>query len=237
MSNKDEALPVEKQGTGGFLSSAVNLLKSIIGSGILALPAAFASVGAVPGLLLLAVAAFVSAFGLQLLIKATDRVTSKGLVAPRTANFSALAGPTYPKLWVLFEAVVMVKCSLVATSYLTIAGSVMTDIFKTLTPSAWPIMFSQVFWVSAIAGLIAPVVFMHRMDSLKYTSFLGLLGIAYLFVLSVVLFFVHNDSVGESFSNINMFVPFKFSSVSSFSVFVFALTCHQNVNLCLLPDL
>lgn len=67
------------------------------------------------------------------------------------------------------------------------------------------------------------------MDSLKYTSFLGLGGVAYLFVLSLVMFLGYNASLSQSISNIKLFVPFTFSSLSAFATFVFALNCHQNV--------
>lgn len=229
MSDTEASAKEEKQGTAGFGSSTVNLLKSIIGSGILSLPAAFASYGAIPGTLLLATAALLSAFGLQLLVLAADRIASKGLMPTRSGNFASLAGPTYPNLWVVFEAAVLVKCTLVATSYLTVATTVSNGIIIALAPNAWSIFHSHLFWATLLVCIIAPFTYMHRIDSLKYTSLLGLLGIVYLFILSVILFFTFNDSVAESFSNIRPFVKPSFTSLSKFSVFVFALTCHQNV--------
>jgi amino acid permease len=221
----------ERQGTAGFGSSSVNLLKSIMGSGMLALPAAVASVGAVPGLLLLAFAAILSVTGLQLLVLASNRVISLNLGPSRNVNFGVLATPTYPRASFLFEGAVVIKCTLVAASYLTVVRDVLPTIISGLFKSPWPIFTSTYFWVTLTAGLIAPVTFMHRMNSLKYTSFLGLLGIAYLLVLSMILFFGYNSSVGESLANIRPFVPFTFGSLSNFSVFVFAFTCHQNVEI------
>lgn len=218
-----------KEGTAGFLSSSTNLLKAIMGSGMLALPFAFGSVGALPGVLLLVVAAALSGAGLQLLVMASNRVTSMGLGPHRASNFTALAQPTYPKAAFIFEFAVLLKCTLVAASYLTVVSDVMPTFVRAIAPSAWSLLTSRYFWASFTAAIISPVCFMHRMDSLKYTSFLGLIGILYLFILSIILFFSFNGSVGQSLSNINLFVPFKFSSLTSFSVFVFAFNCHQNI--------
>lgn len=217
------------EGGAGFGACTINLLKSIMGAGMLSLPSAFKAAGALPGLLLLAVAAVLSGSGLLLLVMASHRVTSLGLAPNRTSSFAALAGPTYPKAAILFEGAVFVKCFLVAVSYLKVVGSTIPEVVKGMNASAGALLTSNLFWVSSTVLLITPVCFLHRMESLKYTSFLGLLGILYLFILSIVLFFGYNDSVGESFSNIRPFVPFSIDTLSCFSIFVFALTCHQNV--------
>lgn len=234
MSNKEKLVEEQKiasvdGGSAGFGSCTVNLLKSIMGSGMLALPWALNAAGALPGLLLLLVAAFLSGSGLLLLVMASHRVISLGLVPERASNFAALAGPTYPRAAVLFEGAVFLKCFLVATSYLKIIGLTIPEVVVGLTGSRQSILASNLFWVSLTVGLIAPVCFLRRMGSLKYTSFLGLLGILYLFILSVILFFGYNDSVGESVRNIRPFVPFSMNTLSCFATFVFALTCHQNV--------
>lgn len=219
----------EKEGTAGFSSSVVNLVKSIVGAGMLSLPFAMANVGVIPGLMLLSVAALLSVAGLQLLILASDRLVSLGLQAPRASNFAALAKPTYPGAAHFFDFAVALKCLIVSASYLTVACDVLPAVVSGIFKTPMGILDSRLFWVTMITSMIAPVTFMHKMDSLKYTSFLGLIGIAYLFTLSIVMFFGYNDTITTSVENIQLFVPFTFKSLGNFSVFVFAFTCHQNV--------
>lgn len=221
--------PGEKVGSAGFAGSAANLLKSIMGAGMLALPADFAAMGALPALLLLLVAAVLALTGLQLLVLASNRLVHGGHLPARHSNFSELARPTYPRLSFLFEGAVFLKCLLVCASYMTVVGDTLVPLIKELFPKAAVFWLSRWLWVTVCTLLIAPVTFLHRMDSLKYTSFLGMGGIVYLFVLSVVMFLGYNDSFAQSVANIKPFVPFSFSSLSAFATFVFALNCHQNV--------
>lgn len=219
----------EKIGSAGFAGSVANLLKSIMGAGMLALPAAFAAVGILPALALLLVAAILALAGLQLLVLASNRLVQGGHFPARQSNFSELARPTYPRLSFLFEGAVFLKCLLVCASYMTVVGDTLVPLSRVFFPNASSFWHSYWFWVTGCTLLIAPVTFLHRMDSLKYTSFLGLGGIAYLFALSVIMFVGYNESFARSLANLKPFVPFSFSSLSAFATFVFALNCHQNV--------
>lgn len=73
-----------------------------------------------------------------------------------------------------------------------------------------------------------PLSFLRRLDSLKYTSIIALVSIAYLVVL-VVYHFAAGDTLAER-GNVNVIkwqgaIP----TLASFPVIVFAYTCHQNV--------
>lgn len=206
-------------GMAGFFSSFINLVKTIMGAGMLSLPFGMSLVGLVPGLGLLFLATVMSTFGVYLIVESSQ-------VAGRGATFSSLALMTYPGLAIFFEAVVAIKCLGVGISYLTIASNLIPDIFKSFSTSVWPPLLSPLYWVFVVAGVIAPVTLMPKMDSLKYTSFLGLLSIAYMAILSVVLFFTLGSA---SVSRISFFAPLKVSSFNALSIFIFALTCHQNI--------
>lgn len=229
--SKDTTPLVSEPGTASFLGSAMNLLKSIMGAGLLALPAVFAAVGVFPALLLLLCACLLAMAGLQLLVKASNRLVHQGQIPERKSNFTALAQPTYPRLAFLFEGAVFLKCSLVCASYMTVAADVLVNLSETILPQLTGFFHSRVFWSSLATLLIAPITFLHKMDSLKYTSFVGLAGIAYLFILSIVMFFTYHDNgISASLENIKFFTPFTFESLRSFSTLVFALSCHQNVS-------
>ena len=75
-----------------------------------------------------------------------------------------------------------------------------------------------------------PLSFLRKLDSLKYTSVIALVSIAYLVVL-VVYHFGSGDTLSER-GEIHWFkwqgaIP----TLASFPVIVFAYTCHQNVRL------
>ena len=211
-------LIIEVEKGAGFWSSYLNLVKSIMGAGMLSLPFALSIVGLLPGLTMLAIATAMSTFGIYLLV-----ISLQG--AGRSASFGSLAMMTYPRIALFFEAVVVVKCLGVLVSYLGIASNFIPAIIASLFPGAPSLLLSQRTWCLLVAALISPITFMPRIDSLKYTSFLGLLSIAYITTLAVVMYFLD----GLNMNRIYLFAPFKLASFRAFSIFVFALTCHQNI--------
>jgi amino acid permease len=76
---------------------------------------------------------------------------------------------------------------------------------------------------------VIPLSFLRRLDSLKYTSVVALVSIAYLVVL-VVYHFAAGDTYADR-GNVDV-VRAKgvIEVLSSFPVIVFAYTCHQNVS-------
>lgn len=76
--------------------------------------------------------------------------------------------------------------------------------------------------------VVIPLSFLRRLDSLKYTSVIALVSIAYLIVL-VVYHYASGDTMSERgpvhWVKWQGFIP----TLASFPVVVFAYTCHQNV--------
>lgn len=220
------AAPVEPKNLAGFFSCSVNLIKSIIGAGMLSLPFAFSLVGIIPGTILMCLAAVMSAFGLYVLTKASYEVSN------RDGSFATLAAATYPRLAPLFDLAVALKCLCVLIGYLKIIGDLLPatiQAFSSNTEVSW--YESRLLWVTAISLFISPVVFMRRMDSLKYTSFLGMISVAYLLVLSAVLWGTTMVSTGNIFGYGSLFTPISLISLRSYPIMVFAFCCHQNVRL------
>lgn len=77
--------------------------------------------------------------------------------------------------------------------------------------------------------IVIPLSFLRRLDSLKYTSVIALVSIAYLVVLVV-----YHYSEGDTLPDRGPVHWFRWQGVvptlASFPVIVFAYTCHQNVN-------
>lgn len=73
-----------------------------------------------------------------------------------------------------------------------------------------------------------PLSFLRKLDSLKYTSVIALISIAYLVVL-VVYHFASGDTLPQR-GEINIIRwQGAIATLGSFPVIVFAYTCHQNV--------
>ena len=76
--------------------------------------------------------------------------------------------------------------------------------------------------------VIIPFSFLRRLDSLKYTSVIALISIAYLVVLVLAHFF-KGDTMAERGVLRAVQPESTVAFLSSFPVIVFAFTCHQNV--------
>lgn len=189
---------------------------------MLVLPFAFQTVSLIPAVLLLAFAGIVSGLGLYLLACASLRVSGG-----RNADFASLAKATYPRLTPLFDLAILLKCLGVSIGYLVVIGQICPMLMATVFTQVPDLLKSQAFWVTIGAGLICPVVYMPRMDSLKYTSFLGMLSIVYMVGLSVILYISPPFPVTASIDWWNP--PSALTLVKNFGVFVFAFTCHQNM--------
>lgn len=212
-----------KVGTVSPFSSSINLTKTIMGTGMLCLPAAFQTMGLVWAFLMLALAAFMSAMGLYLLTCSVERVGG------REVDFSALSKATYPRLAPVFDLAILLKCLGVSIGYLVVVGTLMPQLVAGIWAGAPSLLVSPSFWMTVTCLGIAPVIFMPKMDSLKYTSFLGMLSVLYMIILAAALFFAAGQTNANHFEHLRLFQPISKSFIKSFAVFVFSFTCHQNM--------
>ena len=217
---------VDKSTLAGFGASYVNLVKTIIGAGILVLPYALMKTGLFLGLSMIFMAGALCILGLHLLNVAAMKLGRK-------ASFSGLCSITYPKAAFAFEMAIAVKCIGAGISYISIVGTTSSILAKQLSIQYLTsgslisnLVASKAFWTIFFAALITPICLMRKMDSLKYTSFGGLAAVLYLVFLTVWNFFRTPDS---SLFKIPAFAEFSFAMCSAYSVFVFAFTCHQNI--------
>lgn len=74
-----------------------------------------------------------------------------------------------------------------------------------------------------------PLSFLRKLDSLKYTSIIALISIAYLVVL-VVYHFASGDTLDQRGAVHWLEWQGVVPTLASFPVIVFAYTCHQNVS-------
>lgn len=212
-----------QQQTGTILSSSINIINTILGAGMLAMPSAIAAVGLGLGIVLIGFCAAASAFGLFLL----SRIAAQ---AGRKSSFFTCASITYPRAAVYFDLAIAVKCFGVSISYLVIIGRVVPEIIKGIWPSLVGSVWSnRETWITISMIILVPFCFLRKLDSLKYTSAFSLCAVIYLlFVILGFYFMPLEEMVFPKFSEL---VWFKFSSqiLKNLPIFVFAFTCHQNI--------
>ncbi|KAF1822028.1 uncharacterized protein K489DRAFT_297983, partial [Dissoconium aciculare CBS 342.82] len=213
-------------GSASWGSSVINLVNTIVGAGVLAMPHALSNMGVTLGVAVILWSGLMSGFGLYLqtqCAKYLDRGSS---------SFFALSQLTYPNAAVIFDAAIAIKCFGVGVSYLIIIGDLMPGVVRGFSSNVEHgnalFLLDRHFWVTAFMLLIIPLSFLRKLDSLKYTSVVALVSIAYLVVLVV-----YHYSTGDTIPARGEIHLIKWqgaiATLSSFPVIVFAYTCHQNM--------
>ncbi|RLV96011.1 Vacuolar amino acid transporter 6 [Spathaspora sp. JA1] len=203
------------------LSSSISLVKTIIGAGLLSMPLAYSTDGLIFGTFIVLLAAFTSGYGLFL-----QCYVSK-YVPVGHATFFNVCSITYPQLSVVFDIAIAIQCFGCAVSYLVLIGDLMPTIITSL-PDYIPQENYRLFWLLVSTLITVPLSFLKNLDSLKYTSVLGLVAIFYMVGLVVAHYFV-GDIPSDLRGEINL-GPIGLTGVcSTFSIIVFAFTGHQNM--------
>ncbi|KAJ9359909.1 hypothetical protein DTO280E4_4587 [Paecilomyces variotii] len=212
------------QGSASWISSVINLLNTIVGAGVLAMPLAMSHFGIVPGICVIIWSGMASGLGLYLQARCAQYL-DRG-----SASFFALSQITYPNASVIFDAAIAIKCFGVGVSYLIIIGDLMPGVVEGFLGSApeHDFLAHRQFWITAFMLVVIPLAFLRRLDSLKYTSIIALVSIGYLVIL-VLYHFIKADTIADR----GPIRVFKWGgplpALSSFPVIVFAYTCHQNM--------
>ncbi|KZF23040.1 amino acid transporter [Xylona heveae TC161] len=211
-------------GQASWISSVINLVNTIVGAGVLAMPLALSHMGILLGVIVIFWAGLTSGFGLYLQTRCA-RYLDRG-----SASFFALSQITYPNAAVIFDAAIAIKCFGVGVSYLIIIGDLMPDVVRGFNPNAGDIGFlvDRHFWVTAFMLIVIPLSFFRRLDSLKYTSVIALISIGYLVIL-VLYHFIKGDTMEDRGPIRGIHWGGAVPTLSSFPVVVFAYTCHQNM--------
>mmetsp|Transcript_10700 Transcript_10700/g.35430 ORF Transcript_10700/g.35430 Transcript_10700/m.35430 type:complete len:445 (-) Transcript_10700:32-1366(-) len=209
-----EALGAQQR-VASVASSVVNLSKTIVGSGVLGFPFAFAQLGVGLGSSLLLVCAVLSAFGLHLL------AASAALTAGGEKSFRSVSVEAAPWSAELVDVAVSLKCFGVATSYLIVIGDTTSEAFS---GDRWP-------WLVGSVVLVAPLCLSDTLDALKFTSAASMVLVLFLTAMMLVGF--HGTAAQEDDDvllggNVNVNVN-NVAAAKSACVFIFGFTCQQNI--------
>lgn len=142
-------------------SSVLNLTATCMGTGILALPAAFSSAGLAAGQLVCISSAALGIASLYLL----DAAASAGRLSQPT--FYALCERAQPRSGLLVDASVVINCFGTAAGYLIVAG----DSFTEGLPF---VALSRRAWICGSVIAIAPLCYLRRIDALRATSLVSI---------------------------------------------------------------
>lgn len=213
-----------------WTSSYINLLNTIVGSGMLGLPWAFAQTGWILGSLLLLCSAVSSSFSLHILSICATKT-------PQPSSFYSVTEATLPKLTFLVDLAVFFQCFGVCISYLIVISGLMPQVLSGFGVHNGFIT-ERVTWVIIGFCIVAPLACLKNLDALKYTSGFAMLFVVCLTVLITCYatgalgldpcedFDILDDGVceGEK-SNVN----FSLETFHSLSIFIFAFSCQPNI--------
>lgn len=240
-----------------IVSCVANLMNTIIGSGMLGLPGAFAGSGTVQGTFLLLLAAIFSFNGLRLMSASAIQV---GITPNRPSSFYRVTNAAIPRFTFLIDLAVSIKCFGVATGYFITISDALVDVarfaFRGLATdhgSAYEVLTARQFWVLAGFVGVLPFSFFKTLDALKVTSVFSVIfafGLAVGIVLYAEgvldpctggggarsLFDVEGLPQDERFLQQEAVCGGTVQSASNFSstlqvvgIFIFSFTCQQNI--------
>mmetsp|Transcript_5221 Transcript_5221/g.8426 ORF Transcript_5221/g.8426 Transcript_5221/m.8426 type:complete len:521 (+) Transcript_5221:34-1596(+) len=197
------------------------------GSGMLGVPHAFSVAGYVLGTILLLLFCAASMFGSHLLACTAKKV------ARAPSSFNSVSKKVVPKWAWVVDAVVMIKCAGVATSYLIIAGD--------LLPEALSSMGAPVArWLCVLLGWFigATLACFEHLTALRYSASLVVVIVFWTAIMILVFFFAPGDQFQPcpgydrspcNSAKIEAFGTNAIALLKGLPVFIFSFTCQQNV--------
>lgn len=173
--NDDDILPFivensvkKSNGSGGISGAVFNLVTSIIGAGIMALPATMKVLGVIPGLILIFLMGVLSEVSVELLVRFSvlAKAESYGDVVQ-----NALGAPAR----IFSEICIIINNAGVLVVYLIIMGDVMSGSFH--HEGVFDQWLGHGFWdhrklliLFIVVVFLAPLCFLEKIDSLSLTS-------------------------------------------------------------------
>jgi len=243
VNEKSPLLPTKGEEDGGFdefngasFSGAVfNLSTTIVGAGIMALPATMKVLGLIPGIAMIIVMAVLTESSIELLLRFSR--TSK------STSYGGLMGDTFGKYGrMLLQICVLVNNVGVLIVYMIIIGDVLSGTTSEGIhhPGVLEGWFGVAWWNGRFSILLlttlavfAPLASLKRIDSLKFTSALSV-GLAVVFLVIMVGIALIKISTGTVV--MPRLFPEVYDLASFFNLFtvvpvlVTAYICHYNVH-------
>ncbi|KAH6836317.1 Transmembrane amino acid transporter family protein [Perilla frutescens var. hirtella] len=221
---------------GASFSGAVfNLSTTIVGAGIMALPATFKELGAIPGVIIIVLAGILTEKSIEMILRFSR--------ATKTSSYSGLAGDAFSGAGrnILQLCIVINNVGMLVV-YMIIIGDVLSEtwsqgVHHTGVVEEW---FGLHWWTTRSSILIlttifvfGPLISFKRVDSLRYTSALSV-GLAIVFVViiaGVAIAKMINGSIAMPQLLPNLVDQASFWKLfTTVPILVTAYICHHNIH-------
>ena len=158
-------------------SSVLSLLNTCMGTGLLALPAAFASVGYGSGCALTLLFAICTLFSLHLLEVSARTLKSQHGARDGARDSSPIAQPSFysvceaalPRAGLFVDMAVVINSFGALVTYLIVAADSVAGFAATLPP---PLLNGRRSWTLLFVCAVGPICFLRRFDALRFISLL-----------------------------------------------------------------
>ncbi|XP_076953938.1 amino acid transporter AVT6A-like [Bidens hawaiensis] len=232
---KTEEAGFEEFNGASFTGAVFNLSTTIVGAGIMALPANMKILGLVPGIALIIFMAFLTDASIDLLIRFSR--------AGRSVSYGGAMGDAFGNVGrILLQVCVMVNNIGVLIVYMIIIGDVLSGTTSDGVHHAGVIQgwFGEHWWngrffvlLVTTLGIFAPLASLKRIDSLRYTSALSVaLAVVFLVITAGITTFkliAGSVMMPKLFPDIVDFTS-VFNLFTVVPVLVTAYICHYNVH-------
>jgi len=218
---------VRGEGSKNF-GSVANLCSATLGAGAVSLPFAFQKCGLVGGILLLSVAGIVTSYSIKLLAEAVS-VCGDGSCSYEQMSHK-LCGA---RIGYLVEFSVVSFCFGVCVAYIVAIGDMLEDGIIKVFDGHLPGFVNREFAMFAFWLLfMLPLSCLKHIDSLKFSSVLGVISISFLVFVTVFksIVSVSGRDDGSAWDNGVVLWPENFTDfIQACPVVMFAFSCQVNV--------
>ncbi|MES1909030.1 MAG: hypothetical protein MHM6MM_001843 [Cercozoa sp. M6MM] len=194
-SDEGDDIAFDDVGVASLPGSVANVVKNVIGSGILSLPFAFRLAGLWPGLLLFLLCWVLSIATYLILAKcaqeAAERSAAKG-VAFSYSYKDVMAAAKGPRWAIAVDYTISILSIISCTSYIVLIGDYGAAMNLVCSPDTLCTNRAVQQLVVAV-GILLPLCLLRDLSPLKYMSVVGLLAVVYTAVFVVV-----TDDTGDS---------------------------------------
>lgn len=198
-----------------------NLLKTIMGAGIVSYPLFFVEFGLVSAIVLSCLSAALAFSSLVILCECADYSNT----ADKT--FSGALSSIFPSIAGIFNGIVFAKCFGVSVSYIVLLKPLLKDLLNK-TGVSFLKDVSEYSIVAVYALVMFPICALKDLKSLRYTSLIGVIGV-YICIIGSMYNYIVIREAGESMPETSLVRPPAYSWIGFAGQFVFSFTCHQNI--------
>ncbi|KRH92366.1 Amino Acid/Auxin Permease (AAAP) Family, partial [Pseudoloma neurophilia] len=194
-----------------FFVGYTNLIKTIVGTGVIIYPILISSNGLIMTIIMTVLSCFFSSLGLIFYAMLNHK---------KNKTLSTI--PDNKIIQKIVNFVIVFKCISVGISYIVIINGIIDNIFK---------KEYRIFALLILLIITLPISTIRKYSKLRFTSFLGIFATFSMVLLSLIrllIIWLKDDLKSQIF--LNKKTPLKFSEMlKDLGSYVFAFTCHQSI--------